>query len=89
MAEIRRHTDFASELKNFKGTKAQKYYLDLVTISLAKNPSYSAEQKHEVIRKTIQLMSRYESEPLPPMDHLIGFPTPSAKELTKPVKAKK
>eukprot|EP00042_Codosiga_hollandica_P021093 m.71636 g.71636 ORF g.71636 m.71636 type:complete len:114 (+) comp50194_c0_seq2:455-796(+) len=83
MAEIRAHTDFSQYLRAFTGTPEQRYYLELMTIALAKNPSYSVAQKHEAMRKTIGLMARQRNEQPPPVEHLIGFPKPSQKELDK------
>ena len=90
MAELRRHTDFSAELKTYEGPAHHQYFLQLATIALAKNPTYTAEQKHDTIRRTIQLLQRAETEqPTRTLEDLIGFPKPSEKELAKPVKDKK
>ncbi len=42
MAELDRHMNFKADLDSFKGSKEEKYFLEIVASAIAKNPSYTA-----------------------------------------------
>jgi hypothetical protein len=65
-AEIKRHTNFSSELNLVdKTTHARElYYLRIVAANLARNPRMSAEQKQSMIKEIREIIT----EGLPPLE---------------------